>query len=92
MIAVPLTDPRDLTPAQLRALAVIDLYKLRPVSGGWRCPGSPFVQTGTVRNLQLKRLVTRANRGGFMSLVLTGAGRETKAIADMRAQRRADHG
>jgi hypothetical protein len=81
-------DPRDLTPAQLKALAVVAGFRLSRVKGGWRAPGSPLVTLATAQLLGGKRLVLRKTEAGQLRLVVTGTGRNTLAVAEQRSARR----
>lgn len=83
-----MVDPRELTSSQLAALRVVATYRLSRVKGGWRCPGSPLVTLAMGQFLGSKRLVMRRLVNGRDALEVTGAGRYTLDVADVRRERR----
>ncbi|MER2536906.1 MAG: hypothetical protein ABTQ31_17270 [Rhizobiaceae bacterium] len=83
-----MVDPRELTSSQLAALRVVATYRLSRVKGGWRCPGSPLVTLAMAQFLGSRRLVMRRLVAGRAALDITGGGRNTLAVADVRREAR----
>lgn len=82
-------DPKLLTTGQLAALRIVAGYRLARVKGGWRAPGQALITLPTAQRLGALRLVMRRDYNGQPRLEVTGAGRNTLAVADERRRKRA---
>lgn len=82
-------DPKLLTPGQRKLLRDFDTLKFLRVRNGYRQPGTgQYVRLKTVSALEAMGLVRCANIGGRSTVVLTGNGRATLGIEDIRKELR----
>lgn len=85
-------DPRDLSTSQISALRLFASARMVRVGGGWRGRGTRRVSLTLAGELAVLGLV-RVEAGSHMTMAITGKGRLTLHVADVRAeQRRAARG